>query len=172
MRKAPVCFPARQALGSQSSGLIDTRWLEMLFNFPLLLLLMSFRQHGSLPPTLPSPGKKKLILALFVCVSVSLFCVFSSSSWQHLRIHDVASSPRILQHHVVKNKGSACSSSYLGIITVCAMLASLSLWFLVALDYYSYFFLVCPFSCIHSSNLNYFQWGSTEWDRDIPKAKW
>lgn len=141
MRKVPVCFPARQALGSQSSGMIDTRWLEMLFSFPLLLLLMAFRQHGSLPPTLPSPGKKKLILALFDCVSVSLFCVFfSSSPWQLLRIHDVVSSPRILQHHAVKNKGRVCSSGYLGIINGCDVLAFLSLWFLVALDYSSYFF--------------------------------
>lgn len=90
-----------------------------------------------------------------MCLSAFFVFFFSSSSWQHLRIHDVVSSPRILQHHAVRNKGSICSSSYLGIITVCDVFPSL--WFLVALDYCSYFFLVCPFSCIQLSNLNYFQ---------------
>ncbi|CAF99445.1 unnamed protein product [Tetraodon nigroviridis] len=95
---SPGNLRTRQAQGSQSSSKIDTRLLEMLFPSPLLLLLMPFRQHGSLPPTLSLPGKKnqKLILALFVCVSVSLFFFGFFFFWQHLRIHDAVSSPRML----------------------------------------------------------------------------
>lgn len=64
--------------------MIDTRWMEMPFQSPLPLLLMSLRQRGSLPPTLSFPGKekkeKKLILVLFVCVSVSFFFYYLAAS--------------------------------------------------------------------------------------------
>lgn len=59
--------------GPGESDQSETRWPGMILHVPLLLLLMSF---GSLPPTLLSLGKEKLILALFACVSVSLFFSF------------------------------------------------------------------------------------------------
>lgn len=101
----------------------------------------------------PVPGKEEANIG-FVCLCVSQLVLyfFSSSSWQHLRIHDVASSPRILQHHAVRNKGAVCSSSYLGIITVCDMLAFLSLWFLALVSRLLRLFF---FSFVHSHAFNY-----------------
>lgn len=92
----------------------------------------------------PVPGKEEANIG-FVCLCVCqlvlcFFFFYFSSSWQHLRIHDVASSAEYFNTMLLKNKCSVCSSGYLGIITVWGMLAFLSLRFLVAFNYSSYVF--------------------------------